>query len=104
MLRHELGIEPMLETRNLYLQIRNEDMRFVPPMGGAQAETQEAKKTPEAVDRKSSRSGLAGAVSDLKAAQKTVAKAIRELEDLGGEKPESSESSVESPPTRPTQT
>lgn len=98
LLRRELGVEPMLETRTLYAQIKSEDMGIVPPMGDAQGEKPSAEIKPAAAKRQSSLAGLAGAVSHLKAAHMTMAEAIRDLEDFGAEEPETAQGPAKSTP------
>ena len=100
LLGRELGVEPMLETRTLYAQIKSEQMGKVPPMGHARGETPGAEKNPAAVKRKSSLAGLAGTVSNLKAAHMKMAGAIRDLEDFDVEEPETAHGPAKSTPRK----
>ena len=82
LLRVELDVEPMLETRTLYAQILNEDLSVVPPLGDCQAtisggETRPAKRRPG-----SPLAHLGEAMADMKEAHDRMAEAIREFDDL----------------------
>ena len=82
LLRRELDVEPMLETRALYAQILNEDLRTVPPMGDREGmkssgESQPAKRRPG-----SPLAHLGEAMADMKAAHDRIAEVIREFDDF----------------------
>ncbi len=82
LLRSELDVEPMLETRALYAQILNEDMSVVPPIGDRQATMSSGETRPATRRPGSSLAHLGEAMADMKAAHDRMAEAIREFDDL----------------------
>ena len=82
LLRRELDVEPMLETRTLYAQILNEDLRVGPPMGDREGMKSSGETQPATRKSGSPLAYLGDAVADLKAAHDRMAEAIRELDDF----------------------
>jgi len=82
LLRSELDVEPMLETRALYAQILNEDMSVVPPIGDRQATMSSGETRPATRMPGSPLAHLGEAMADMKAAHDRMAEAIREFDNL----------------------
>ncbi len=82
LLRRELDVEPMLETRTLYAQILNEDLRVVPPMGDREGMKSSEETRPATRKPGSPLAHLGEAMADMKAAHDRMAEAIREFDDL----------------------
>ena len=81
LLRGELDVEPMLETRTLYAQILNEDLSVVPPIGDRQATMSSGATQPATPKLGSPLAHLGEAMADMKAAHDRMAEAIREFDD-----------------------
>jgi DNA-binding SARP family transcriptional activator len=82
LLRVELDVEPMLETRTLYAQILNEDLSVVPPIGDRQATMSSGATQPATPKLGSPLAHLGEAMADMKAAHDRMAEAIREFDNL----------------------
>ncbi len=82
LLRVELDVEPMLETRTLYAQILNEDLSVVPPIGDRQATMSSGETRPATRRPGSPLAHLGEAMADMKAAHDRMAEAIREFDNL----------------------
>ena len=82
LLRRELDVEPMLETRVLYAQILDEDLSVVPLMADREGMESGGEAQPATRNPGSPLAHLGSAMADMKAAHDRMAEAIRELDDF----------------------
>ena len=95
LLRRELDVEPMLETRTLYAQILNEDLSVVPPIGDRQATMSSGATQPATPKLGSPLAHLGEAMADMKAAHDRMAEAIREFDDFNVDMRETTDETTE---------